>query len=52
MPYKQCGSFNTASVCIENVTKKQKNFPKQFIAEVKENINGYPFIQEEIILKL
>ena len=36
-----CGNLNPSCICMED-GKCKKDFPKSFIEETKENVNGYP----------
>ena len=41
MVHGPCGSLNPHSVCMVD-GKCKKDFPKEFVHETKENVNGYP----------
>jgi len=41
MVHGPCGHLNPSSVCMQD-GKCKKDFPKSFIEETKENVNGYP----------
>lgn len=41
MVHGPCGHLNPNSVCMDK-GKCKKEYPKQFVSETKENVNGYP----------